>query len=62
MEGSAGQQAVATALNSGLTADAFWGALQPFIPIVITVTLVSLGYMFIKKITRRFSRGKGGAA
>lgn len=63
MEGaSAGQAAVATALNSGLTADAFWGALQPFIPVVITVTLVALGYYFVKKITRRFAKGKGGAA
>lgn len=57
-----GQAGIADALNTGLSADAFWNALSPFIPLVITVSLVSLGYMFIKKLTRRFSRGKGGAA
>lgn len=56
-----GQAAVADALNTGLSADAFWGALQPFIPVVITVTLVSLGYYIIKRITKKFSKGKGGA-
>lgn len=56
-----GQQAVATALNTGLSADAFWSAVQPFIPIIITVTLVSLGYYMIRRITKKFSRGKGGA-
>lgn len=61
MSGTAGQQAVADALNNGLSADAFWGALQPFIPVVITVTLVSLGYYIIKRITKKFSKGKGGA-
>lgn len=56
-----GQAAVASALNTGLSADAFWGALQPFIPVVITITLVSLGYYIIRRITKKFSRGKGGA-
>lgn len=61
MSGSTGQQAVADALNTGLSADAFWGAVQPFLPVIITVTLVSLGYYMIRRITKKFSRGKGGA-
>lgn len=55
-----GSEAVANALNTGLSADAFWGAIQPFVPVVITVTLVSLGYYVIRRITKKFSRGKGG--
>lgn len=61
MSGTSGQQAVADALNTGLSADAFWGAVQPFVPVIITVTLVSLGYYMIRRITKKFSRGKGGA-
>lgn len=56
-----GQAGVADALTSGLSADAFWNALLPFIPVVITVTLVSLGWYIIRRITKKFSRGKGGA-
>lgn len=55
-----GQEAVASALNDGLSADAFWNAIAPFVPVVITVTLVSLGYYIIRRITKKFARGKGG--
>lgn len=55
-----GSEAVANALNTGLSADAFWNAISPFVPVVITVTLVSLGYYIIRRITKKFSRGKGG--
>lgn len=58
---TATQASVATALNEGLSADAFWGAVSPFVPVIITVTLVSLGYYMIRRITKKFSRGKGGA-
>lgn len=58
---TATQASVASALNSGLSADAFWGAISPFVPVIITVTLVSLGYYIIRRITKKFSRGKGGA-
>lgn len=57
---TATQATVANALNTGLSADAFWGAVSPFVPLIITVTLVSLGYFFIRRITKKFSRGKGG--
>lgn len=58
---AATQATVATQLENGLSADAFWGAVSPFIPVIITVTLVSLGYYMIRRITKKFSRGKGGA-
>lgn len=58
---TATQATVANALNEGLSADAFWGAVSPFVPVIITVTLVSLGYYMIRRITKKFSRGKGGA-
>ena len=37
-----GQAAAAQALSDGLTADAIWNAITPFIPVVIVVTLASL--------------------
>lgn len=61
MSDPATQATVASALNAGLSADAFWGAISPFVPVIITVTLVSLGYYIIRRITKKFSRGKGGA-
>lgn len=58
---AATQATVAAQLESGLSADAFWGAISPFMGVIITVTLVSLGYYMIRRITKKFSRGKGGA-
>lgn len=56
-----GVSAAATALNTGFSADAIWGALNPFLPVIITVTLASLGIYFIRRITRKVSKAKGGA-
>ena len=55
-----GAAAAADALQNGLTADAIWGAITPFIPVVIVVTLASLGVYFMRRITKKASRGKGG--
>lgn len=61
MEGSTGGvSAAATALQNGLTADAIWGAITPFIPVVIVVTLAALSIYFIRRITKKASKGKGG--
>lgn len=60
MEGSTGVSAAATALQNGLTADAIWSSITPFIPVVIAVTLVSLSIYFIRRITKKASKGKGG--
>lgn len=59
MEGS-GAAGVANALNAGFTADALWGALGPFIPVVITVTLVSFGFFIVRRIIKKFGKGKSG--
>lgn len=55
-----GQAAAADALQSGLTADAIWGAINPFLPVVIVITLASLGIYFMRRITKKASKGKGG--
>lgn len=62
MEGSVatGVAGATAALEAALTADAIWGAITPFIPVVVTVTLVSLSIYFIRRITKKASKGKGG--
>ena len=59
-EGATGAAAAAEALQQGLTADAIWGAITPFINVVIVVTLASLGVHFMRRITKKASKGKGG--
>lgn len=53
-----GAAGVADALNNGLTADAFWGALLPFMGVIITTTLVALTFYLMRKVIRKFSKGK----
>ena len=55
-----GQAGAVAALEAGLTADAIWGAITPFIGVIITVTLVSLGIYFIRRIVKKAGKGKGG--
>lgn len=55
-----GQAGAVEALTTGLTADAIWGAITPFLPIIISVTLVSLGIYFIRRIVKKAGKGKGG--
>ena len=55
-----GAAAAADALQNGFTADAIWGAITPFLPVVIVVSLASLGIYFMRRITKKASRGKGG--
>lgn len=55
-----GQAGAVSALETGLTADAIWGAITPFLGVIITVTLVSLGIYFIRRIIKKAGKGKGG--
>lgn len=57
-EAATGAQGVADTLNTSLTADAFWNALAPFMPVVITTTMVALGFYLIRKVIKKFSKGK----
>lgn len=59
-EGATGVAGAASALESNLTADAVWNSITPFIPIVVTVTLISLSVYIIRRITKKASKGKGG--
>lgn len=60
MDPATGAAAAAAALQTGFSADAVWSAITPFLPVVITVTLVSLSVYFMRRITKKVSRGKGG--
>lgn len=55
-----GVNGAVSALEQNLTADAVWGAITPFIPIVITVSLIALSVYIIRRIIKRASKGKGG--
>lgn len=55
-----GVQGAVTALETNLTADAVWGAITPFIPVVVTVSLIALSVYIIRRIVKRASKGKGG--
>lgn len=57
---STGQAGAVSALQEGLTADTIWAAITPFIPVIITVTLVSLGIYLIRRIVKKAGKGKGG--
>lgn len=57
---AAGAASAASALQSGFTADAIWGSINPFIGVVVTITLVSLSIYFMRRITKKASKGKGG--
>ena len=49
-----------TALNTGLSADAMWGAVTPLVPLIITVTLFALTFYVARRLTKKSSKGKGG--
>lgn len=55
-----GVAGAANALETNLTADAVWGAITPFIPIVVTVALIALSVTIIRRIVKKASKGKGG--
>lgn len=37
-----------TASEGGITAGAIWGAINPIVPLVVTLVLVKLGYRMVK--------------
>lgn len=55
-----GAAGAAAALEAGFTADAIWQAITPFLGVVIVTTLVSLSIYFMRRVTRKVSKGKGG--
>ena len=59
-DATTGAAGAAQALQDGFTADAIWGAITPFIGVVVTITLVSLSIYFMRRITKKASKGKGG--
>lgn len=56
----AGSTGAVTALQTAFTVDTIWGAITPFIPVIATITLVSLGIYFVRRIVKKASKGKGG--
>lgn len=57
---ASGVNGAVTSLETNLTADAVWGAITPFIPVVVTVSLIALSVYIIRRIIKRASKGKGG--
>lgn len=60
MEGSVrGMEAFVTAITTGLSADALWGAIAPVAPVMIIVVLVGIGRRLMQKNTNSLMTGKG---
>lgn len=57
---TSGMSTFISSLNTGLSGTALWGAIADIAPLVITVTLFALGLYFVRKVTKRTGRGKGG--
>lgn len=53
-----GNTAIANALETGLTADALFGTLLPYMGVVVTLILVSLGLYFLRRVNKGAQKGK----
>ena len=49
---------VADALNAGITSETVFGTLQPFMPFIISMILISLGVYVFKRLSKGASRAK----
>ena len=54
-----GMEAFVTAITTGLSADALWGAIAPVAPVMIIVVLVGIGRRLMQKNTNSLMTGKG---
>lgn len=48
-----------TALQTGLSASAFWDVIIPMAPLIIALVLFAFGWGFIRKTLKRAQKGKG---
>lgn len=53
-----GMSEFVTALNTGLSANALWGAIADSAPLIITLTLFALGYYVVRKVVKGGSKAK----
>lgn len=49
-----------TAITSAVTPEALWGIVGTVVPIVLIVTLFSLGFYLVRRQMKKVSKGKGG--
>lgn len=54
-----GMAAFISALTTGLSADALWGAIAPVAPLMIIVTLVAIGRRLAQKNVNSGVKGNG---
>jgi len=50
--------AVITALSTDINATSIWGAVEPIVPFVGVMILVSLGLTFLRRAVKGASKGK----
>lgn len=55
-----GMNVVATTLSTNLSADVLWGVFAHCVPLITTITLVSLGFYLIRRAVKRLSKMRGG--
>jgi len=53
-----GPAAIADALETGLTTDAIFAQLLPYMGVIVTLILVSLGFYFLRRVNKGAQKGK----
>lgn len=53
-----GAAAMASALEGGLTAQAFWDQITPFAGLIATIVVFAFGYRVVKKLIQGSSKAK----
>ena len=56
----AGMNAVVASLETSLSASTLWQVFANIVPLIATITLVSLGFYLIKRAVKRLSKMRGG--
>lgn len=56
---TASMQSFMTAINTGLSADALWGAVSTVAPLIITATLFAFGFAMFRRYQKKISKGRG---
>lgn len=57
-----GMSSFVSAINTGLSMDAIWGAITPIAPLIIGLTLIAVTRYVVNKNLRGAKNGKSGRA
>lgn len=49
-----------SAVNEGITQDAMWDGVTPFVPLMVTIFVFAFSFGIFRKVTKKGSRGRFG--